>query len=87
MIKVKTTMKDGRLLIVLGLSDINVQRIKSGEPIYFDMDQLKITDEDRLGGVVVMYGRDEASMTRDLQALIGPETTVISVPKGDERPQ
>jgi hypothetical protein len=87
MIKATGRMPDGRVLMVLGLSEANIQRLKAGEPIYFDMAALKFAPTDRLGAVTVFYGEDEAAMTRTIHGLIGPQTTVIAVPRGDPRPQ
>lgn len=86
MLKLKTTLKDGRLLIMLGLSQINVERLMAGEPIYFDMDQLKVAEGERIGAMAVFYGVDEAAMTHELQTLMGRDATVLIVPRGDERP-
>jgi hypothetical protein len=87
MIKATARLKDGRVLLVLGLSEGNVQHLKAGQPIYFDIDALKLGPEDRLGIVTVFYGETEATMQTSIKAMIGPETEVITVPKGDPRPQ
>jgi hypothetical protein len=87
MIKATARLKDGRVLLVLGLSEGNVQHMKAGRPIYFDIDALKLGPDDRLGVVTVFYGPDEATLTASIKSMIGPQTEVISVPKGDPRPQ
>ncbi len=86
MVKAKAVLKDGRIALVLGLSDANIRRLKAGDPIYFDIGTVKMAPEDRLGAVTVFYGADEGELTRTLRSLIGPDTEVISVPRGDERP-
>ena len=86
MVKARATLPDGRVLIVMGLSDGNIDRLKQGEPIYFDPAQLKITPGTVVGAITVFYGRDEAELARTLKTLIGPKTEVINVPRGDERP-
>jgi len=86
MIKAKFPMKDGRQALVLGLSEENIRRMKQGQPIYFDIGQVKIQPSEQLGVVTVFYGRDEDELLRTLGAFIGPTTDVIVVPKGDKRP-
>lgn len=87
MVKAKGTMKDGRVAIVLGLSDANVDQLRLGRPIFFDPAALKIAPGTDIGGISLFWGRDEDSLARSLKALIGPDTEVLVVPKGDERPQ
>ena len=87
MIKAKATLKDGRVAVVLGLSEGNIQRLKEGQPIYFDIAALKMAPTDRLGAVTVFYGVDENALSATLRTLIGPDTEIIAVPRGDDRPQ
>jgi hypothetical protein len=87
MIKALVTMRDGRIGLVLGLSQANIDRLRAEEPIFFDVAAMKMHPTDRLGGVSVFYGRDEAHLTAQLRQLIGPDTEVIVVPQGDPRPQ
>jgi hypothetical protein len=87
MIKATAKLPDGRVLMVLGLSEGNVLRLKAGDPIYFDVGAMKLAPTDRLGAVTVFYGQDEAALANTIRDLIGPTTTIISVPRGDPRPQ
>jgi hypothetical protein len=87
MIKAMATMPDGRVLIVLGISQGNIDRLKQGEPIYFDPAALKIAPGTAIGGITLFYGKDDAELGRTIRTLIGPQTNVITVPKGDGRPQ
>ncbi len=80
-------MADGRVLIVMGISQGNVDRLKHGEPIYFDPAALRIPPGTAIGGITLFYSTDEADLVRTLRTLIGPDTEVIAVPKGDARPQ
>jgi hypothetical protein len=86
MVKAKATLADGRTLLVLGISEANVERLKAGDPIYFDAAQLRIAPGEPLGHVTVFYGKDEAELARTIRTLIGPATEVINIPRGDERP-
>lgn len=87
MVKAQATMKDGRVAIVMGISQANVDRLKAGQPIYFDPAELRIAPGTAIGGITLFYGSDEESLTRTLSSFIKPGTDVIVVPRGDERPQ
>lgn len=87
MVKAMATMPDGRVLIVMGISEGNVKRLKDGQPIYFDTAALHITPGTTIGAITLFYGIDEAELGRTLKTLIGPETEIINVPRGDEQPQ
>jgi len=86
MVKAVATLPDGSTLIVMGISEANVQHLKDGRPIYFNPTALKIAPGTTVGAITLFYGRDETEMARMLKALIGPDTEVLIVPKGDERP-
>lgn len=86
MVKATATLEDGRVLIVLGISELNVVKLKKGEPIYFDPAALKIAPGTTIGAITVFYGRDEEELARTIRTLIGPKTDVITVPRGDRRP-
>jgi hypothetical protein len=86
-IKATARMRDGRVLLVIGISDGNVERLKEGEPIYFDPAALRIPPGATIGAITLFYGRDEAELTRMIRTLIGPQTEIITVPRGDKRPQ
>jgi len=87
MVKAQATMKDGRVAIVLGISQGNVDRLQAGQPIYFDPAALHIAPGTVIGGITLFYGVDDGALADTLESLIGPTTTVIVVPRGDERPQ
>lgn len=87
MIKAKGKGPDGRTNIVMGISEENVRRLKLGQPIYYDPAQLGFEHGEEIGGFVLFYGKDDAALTNTLQGLIGPETIIHVVPKGDPRPQ
>lgn len=88
MVKAMARLSDGRVLLVLGISDGNIARLKQGEPIYFDGAAVKLEPHEILGAAVTLfYGKDEAELGRTLKTLISPETEVHIIPRGDERPQ
>jgi len=73
MIKFTTHHPDGKLVIGLGLSHVNLKRLKEGQPIVFDLKELGLTLN---AEVFVFAGKTEASMQKDLGQYIGPETVV-----------
>lgn len=87
MVKAMAIGTDGRAVIVLGVSEENIKRIKQGDPIYFDPAALRIVPGTAIGGITLFYGSTDAELTRTLRTLIGPQTDVIVVPRGDDRQQ
>jgi len=87
MVKAKAMLPDGRALIVLGLSEGNITRLRRGQPIYVDPAQLKIQPGTTIGAITIFLAADEGELTRTMKTLIGPQTEVIVVPHGDDRPQ
>ena len=67
-------MKGGRPLYVLGLSALNLQRLREGKPITIELEALG-----GVGEVLLFAGENEADMARDLAALIGPNTQVRGI--------
>jgi len=86
MLKGFAKMADGRGLIVLGISQVNVDRLQKGEPISFDPGQLHIVPGTAIGGITLFYGATDAELMRTVKTLIGPQTEMISVPRGDAKP-
>jgi hypothetical protein len=64
MIKARLTTGDGRPLFLLGLSDLNVHRLREKDPILVDLEPL--------GGppvsVAILWGATEQAMVDDLRA-------------------
>ena len=87
MIKAMAKMADGRYLVVMGISERNVEHLREGKPIYFDPAALKIPAGATIGGITLFYGADEPALMREIRTLMGPQTEAIAVPRGDERPQ
>ena len=58
--------------ILLGLSELNVQRLKAGDPIMFKGEEIGIPGKQ----VIIVYGMTEMTIMNDLQTagLIGPNT-------------
>lgn len=67
MIKAKGRHK-GRDVIVLGLSEGNIVRLREGKPIHIFREEMNIPFD-----VIIMWGETEEAMSKQL---IGPETVV-----------
>jgi hypothetical protein len=63
--------------IFLGLSEVNVQRLREGKPIRAELADLGVS-----GTVIIFYGETEDKMREDLIEFIGPGTVVK-----DDRPK
>jgi hypothetical protein len=71
--------KKGNLLI-LGLSDENMERLKKGEPIKFNLNELGAGDQD----VLIFNGRTEQSMYEEMKEYIHPLKTVLNNSRAKE---
>lgn len=87
MVKAQGRGKDGRYIIVIGISEENIALLRRSKPIYFDPAALKIPAGATIGAITIFWGKDDAELTQTLQRLIGPETEISIAPKGDTRPQ
>lgn len=54
--------------IILGLSDMNIARLKLGQPIKFNLKALGLEDRE----VYIFHGKDEAEMKKTSHRLLGP---------------
>lgn len=61
MIKAASKMKDGRNLVILGLSEENIKRLKENKPIYVELEPWGGT-----GSALLLYGQTEEDITREL---------------------
>jgi hypothetical protein len=59
-------------LIILGLSHVNLARLKDGRPIAFDGAEIGIPGTQ----IVIFAGETEQSMVSQMQEFIGPHTKV-----------
>jgi len=62
MIKVKLRMHDGRNGILLGLSQLNIDHLIEGKPIFIDVKEFQA--DGPLGAVSIFFGQDETAMLR-----------------------
>lgn len=56
--------------IVLGISDMNIARLKLGQPIKLNLEDLGLENRE----VFIFHGKDEGEMKKTLSSLIGPDT-------------
>lgn len=63
MIKFIANGKNGGQVIGFGLSEENVKRMKSGDPVYLHLDELGIEGID----VTIFYGQTEKTIVDDLR--------------------
>jgi hypothetical protein len=81
MIKARMTLKSGRLGVLLGITDHNIARMRAGDPIRVDLQEL----DPELGPVVVyiITGTDEGAITRQLYAEgVMPDELVVAMKPG-----
>lgn len=83
MLKLKVRIeKDGDIdqqLVVLGLSDINIQRLTNDKPVFVRGEELKIEHD-----IVIVHGRTEQDIVKSLTLLgiIPPGATPSSPVEG-----
>lgn len=68
----RTTLSDGRELLILGLSHENLTRLKSEKPIAFRGDTVGLPGIE----ILIFAGETEQSMARDMAEFVGPNTRV-----------
>lgn len=89
MIQALATMGDGRTLIMLGLSQGNIDRLQQNRPLHVDPAVLLgLKPTDVIGGIVIFYGKTEGDIAKmlDERGLISQETEVKAIPKGSKTP-
>jgi len=73
------TMKDGKPLIGLGITEDNIRKLKEGMPIYISAaDMLKDFNLDE--GIMVFYGKTDQKLADILKPFMRSDTTVTGRP-------
>lgn len=67
-------------MIVLGLSDQNLERLKQDQPIKFNLNELGLGDYD----VLIFNGKDEQAMFQMMKGAIDPIKTIIKDSRADQ---
>ena len=74
MIKYRANGDGGRVILGLGLSRTNVERLMSGQPIHVFGDDLGIMNME----IIVHFGETEETLKNEIASLIGPKTMVLN---------
>ena len=71
--------RDGKpiKIVMIGLSHVNLKRLKEGKPIKFPGEDVGVPDTE----VVIFAGKDEMTMQQELADLIGPRTVTNIDPR------
>lgn len=72
MIKLGATTDKGRKLLVLGITEGNVQRLREGKPIHVHGEEMGAPGVE----VVIVLGANEEALAEQFAPMIGPETDV-----------
>lgn len=67
-------------VLILGLSDENLTRLKKGQPIKFNLNELGMEDIE----VVIFNGKDEQEMYKLIKDKINPFTTVMKYSRANK---
>ena len=67
MLRATVKQKDGRMMLILGLSELNIIKLKQGQPIHHWMDDMGLNGYD----IVIFTGKDEKIMTKTLANHLG----------------
>ena len=78
MVKMVATHEDGSKILMLGLSQENVNRLKEGKPILFGTEDLGLGWN---GRVCIFYGKTEHDMLEDVSGWIGPHSKISIDPR------
>lgn len=77
MIKATVQMKDGRTMVILGLTATNIDLLMAAAPIRVDLADLGMPT----GPVVaIIAARTDVGLLRDLEPFIGPNTVIATEP-------
>ena len=76
MLKAKINYENGRTLLLLGLSDENLAKLKQGLPAHITGEEVQMPKTD----VMIFHGKDEAAMLEVLRPYIGKDTIIKNPP-------
>ena len=71
MIRATITSAAGRPVILLGLEEGNVTRLREGKPIHIHADELGFAGE-----ILIILGKDAEALRETLAPMIGPSTAI-----------
>lgn len=70
MVKFKANQADGRPIVGLGLTEENIRRLQSDQPIYIKSEDLGMKGFD----IMIFSGKTEKTMEADLRPFMGRNT-------------
>jgi hypothetical protein len=73
MVKMGGTTKDGKPMAILGISEMNVQKLKEGMPILVDLKDVNGVE----CKVSIIYGETEDAIAKDLLAQRTPADNLV----------
>src|SRR5688572_26243379 len=76
MIKFKLQHPTRGILLGIGLTEANIQRMKADQPAIIRLEEMGL----RKGEIVILYGVDEADLLKQLKPHMGKETQIIGTP-------
>lgn len=71
MMRARASTDAGRTVIVLGLTEANVEQMRAGHPMHLHADELGF-----VGEIMLFLGKDEATLAKEFAPAIGPDTIV-----------
>jgi hypothetical protein len=72
MIKATCHDKNGRTIALLGITDMNIVKLREGKPIQIHGEEMGLGPID----IWIITGKDESEIQQMLAPLIGPQTNV-----------
>lgn len=63
-------------LLVIGIAETNVNRLKENQPIRIDIAELGLSDEKKIDEIVIIYGPTDQFLVDTFKEFIGPHTEV-----------
>lgn len=78
MIRANAVGRDGKQVLILGLTGENLDRLRAGQPVHVEAGSVH---PDVQVGVILLAGETEHQMMNDMRALIGPQTRMRIDPR------
>lgn len=82
---VTVTQTPEKRIVLLGITDENILRMKRGQPVYVRAESHSGFPEDL--SIAIIYGATEDEITKQLEDFIGPKTQMINIPRTKGEPQ
>lgn len=80
-IKLGTRRNDGAPLIILGLSENNLEQLRKGRPIPIQFGEIGVPGD---GEIVIMWGQTEKAIMQEIQTVLGAPLLDLAIAGADE---